>query len=381
VATGERRVIPLDEVRADGWFEGLAAGAPGFAQLCEIVGERFVAFSAIADVRITALTVDPRQPGASQVDFHIGDSDRQHRLPLAEFQRRVAAALLAEEPPLVGAEPPPDPEGLRSFIGAVPILLAPIFGLRLLTLHGGGGEPPTVVLQEGDFEDELSLEAFRERIRGLVRREVERQQPAEGRVSFDLALVAQAEDANRVGDWARTIELLGAWPGPLSMFLRTPEAQRLTAADRATLARGLGLLGTAYAEEGRPDWAEEILRLAIQCRQDGAVGGDLFCRLGMTYVTQDRPGEAIGLLRRALALGVHPSRALPALARCYVARGRYVAAAACLDEALAAGLDVQAMASVRADVEARIGPAWSQFRALAPLGSGTRSTRPPPGDS
>ena len=50
----------LDSVRTDGWFERIGEGIGSFQALCEIVGERFFAFSIIVGARITALTVDHR---------------------------------------------------------------------------------------------------------------------------------------------------------------------------------------------------------------------------------------------------------------------------------------------------------------------------------
>ena len=49
------RIFPLDEVRTDGWFERIGEEIGSFQALCEIVGERFFAFSVIAGARITAV--------------------------------------------------------------------------------------------------------------------------------------------------------------------------------------------------------------------------------------------------------------------------------------------------------------------------------------
>jgi tetratricopeptide (TPR) repeat protein len=373
-------VVPLDQVRADGWFEELAASSPSFGDLCAILGEPFVAFSAIADVRITSVAVDRGRPDASVVDFLVGDADQPHRLPLDEFRRRVAAALLTEAPPPADASAELDAEGLRMLIGAVPLLLAPIFGLKLLELRIGGDAPPSLLMEGGAGRDEVALDQFRTLIRDRIRAEVQRaRSPGQG-FSLDLDRVDEAERANAAGDWEQTIDLLGGWPGPLSMFMRTPEARQLGADPRATIARGLGLLGTAYAEVGQFDWAEEILRLAIQWSQDGPAAGDLFHRLGETHVSQGREAEAIGLLRRALALGARSAAVLPTLARCYVARGRYVAAAACRDEAVAAGVGPEALKDLEAAFERHLGGGWERFRALVPVRDGASSTVPPPGE-
>ena len=66
------REFPLDAVRTDGWFERIGQGIGSFSALCDIVGERFFAFSMITGARITALTVDRRNPDDTLVDFVVG---------------------------------------------------------------------------------------------------------------------------------------------------------------------------------------------------------------------------------------------------------------------------------------------------------------------
>ena len=74
------------------------------------------------------------------------------------------------------------------------------------------------------------------------------------------------------------------------------------------------------------------------------------------------PGEAIGLLRRALALGVEQAAVLPHLARSFAKCKRFVAAAVCLEDALAAGADPAASADVRREVEQALGTALIRLR-------------------
>lgn len=56
--TAERQNYSLESIRADDWFQRVAESAPNFDQLCEAIGERYVAFSLVAGVRITALAID-----------------------------------------------------------------------------------------------------------------------------------------------------------------------------------------------------------------------------------------------------------------------------------------------------------------------------------
>src|SRR5438094_9488621 len=103
MAASHDRQFPLDALRTDGWFERIGEGIGSFQALCEIVGERFVAFSLITGARITALSVDRRTMDNSLVDFVVGGAEgddfdvEPQRLSLGEFRRRLVAALLADE--------------------------------------------------------------------------------------------------------------------------------------------------------------------------------------------------------------------------------------------------------------------------------------------
>ena len=47
----KKRTIVLDRIRTDGWFERLGESIGSFETLCEVLGERFFAFSLIAQAR------------------------------------------------------------------------------------------------------------------------------------------------------------------------------------------------------------------------------------------------------------------------------------------------------------------------------------------
>lgn len=375
----ERRLIRLDAVRADGWFERLGEGSPKFAQLCDVVGERFVAFAVIAGVRITALTVDRRSPDATLVDFVVGEDEEEQRLALGEFRRRLAAALVTDDPLAETLPEEPRAEDIQAFIGFRYLLLAPIFGIGLDSLHVGGGEPPRIVVDlDGDIE-EVYLDDLRDTIHARIRAEVDRYRP-QSPFAIDLNVIPEAQAAVAGQDWERAVQLLGAWPGPLSLLLRTAEGQQLATDVRSTLARSLGLLGTAYAKLGRHEWADEVMRLGIQWGQEGPAAGELFGRLGQAHLERGRHGEAIGLLRRALALGAPQRDILPSLAESYAARGRWVAAAVCAEEAIATGASRDAVAGVLAEAHAKLGAAWETFRARVPVPESVAPTVVPPAD-
>lgn len=367
------QLFSLDSVRTDGWFERIGQGIGSFRALCDIVGERFFAFSMITGARITALTVDRRNPDDTQVDFVVGaegdeDAADTQRLPLPDFRRRLVAALLNEGP----MAPPPtrdtDVEAIQLHIGVRFLLLAPLFGYSLQRLEVTETSSILHVLVDGR-DTTLELRAFQARMRTHVREELERAS-APQRSTIDLANVALAESATADRDWKRVTQLLGSWPAPLSIFLRTPEGQSLAVETAALIAKGLGMLATACVNLGDMDRGEEIFRLGVQYAQDGPAASDIFIRFGEAVLADGRPGEAIGLLRRAAALGASNKIVQPALARAYIQRHRFVAAHACIQSALDAGvLRDQLDDSIKA-VEQALGPALAAWK--------TRASTPPP---
>lgn len=223
----------------------------------------------ITGARITALTVDRRNPDNTLVDFVVGPPDAEvtdadsQRLTLADFRRRLVAALVNEEP--LGPAPTrvTDTEALQLYIGVRYLLLAPLYGysLKLLTLEAGEA---MLDLSHDGIDESYELDSFRLRIRTHVREELERVSRGGGRGAIDLGRVAEAETAERQGDPVRIIELLGSWPAPLAIFLRTPEGQMLGGETKALISRGLGVLGSACITLGEVEKGEEVLRLAIQ---------------------------------------------------------------------------------------------------------------------
>jgi tetratricopeptide (TPR) repeat protein len=364
-----KKQFPLDALRTDGWFERIGEGIGSFQALCEIVGERFFAFSIIVGARITALTIDRRSPDQTLVDFVVGSAEAEgdlepQRLTLADFRRRLVGALLVEEEKAAPApERDTDIEAIQLYIGVRYLLLAPLYGYSLvnLTLGDKSAQPEMNVLHDG-VEEKHELDAFRLRIRAHVREELDRVTTG-SRSAIDLSKVADAEACALRKEWPKVIALLGTWPAPLAIFLRTPEGQMLAPEARALIAKGLGLLGSACVHVGEIEQAEEVFRIGIQYAQEGMAAAELFRRLGEALLLNERPGEAIGPLRRSLAFGGLPQEVLPPLARAFIKRGRYVAAFACLKDAMSAGAPEKDLVEDIREVENKLGPALTAWKA------------------
>ncbi len=363
----KRKEFSLDSHRTDGWFERIGEGIGSFQALCEIVGERFFAFSIIVGARITALTIDRRSPDQTVVDFVVGvgesdgDLDPQ-RLTLADFRRRLVGALLVEDDrPAPRPTRETDVEAIQLFVGVRYLLLAPLYGYSLRKLILDGKHAELRVLHDGT-EEVFALDTFRMRVRALVREELDRVATG-ARSAIDLSKVAEAEAAAIRKEWPKVIALLGAWPAPLAIFLRTPEGQMLGADARSLIAKGLGLLGSACVHLGEVEQAEEVFRIGIQYAQEGVAAAELFRRLGEALLLNERAGEAIGPLRRARAVGGSTQEVMPPRARAFLNRGRFVAAHPGLRDALDAGVAERELVDELRQVEGALGPSLTAWRA------------------
>ncbi len=370
------REFSLEPIRTDGWFERIGEGIGSFQALCDIIGAKFFAFAMITGARITALTVDRRVPENTLVDFVVGADDEDvteddtQRVTLGEFRRRLVAALVQEEPMSPPPERESDIEGLQQHVGVRYLLLASLFGysLRRLLIDGDGSR---LELVRDGVDESYQLAAFRARLRTHVREELDRAARGRSRGSIDLSRVAEAEQAVADSDPVRVVELLGAWPAPLSIFLRTPEGQMLGPEARATIARGLSLLGSACIELGDLPKGEEVLRLAVQYALEGQAAPDAYRRLGEALLEAKRPGEAIGPLRRAATLGGASGDIWPPLARAFLARGRRLAALAAVAKAREAGVEPEILGPLEAQIQSELGGPLESWRSSVHLAPST----------
>ncbi|MGH7281665.1 MAG: hypothetical protein ACRELY_09100, partial [Polyangiaceae bacterium] len=303
------------------------------------------------------------------VDFVVGsgeaDGDLEpQRLTLADFRRRLVGALLVEDDRDTKAPTrETDTEAIQLFIGVRYLLLAPLYGysLRHLSVTKGGKGSELTVSHDG-HDEKFDLDAFRARMRTLVREELDRVATG-ARSAIDLSRVADAEAAALRQEWTRVIGLLGAWPAPLAIFLRTPEGQMLAPDARGLISKGLGLLGSACVHLGEVEQAEEVFRIGIQYAQEGVAAADLFRRLGDALLVNKRHGEAIGPLRRAIAFGGSAAEVLPLLGRALLERGKFVSAYACFRDAIAAGVAERDLGDELRRVEAALGPSLTAWKA------------------
>jgi hypothetical protein len=354
-------VVPLEAIRTDGWFERIGEGIGSFQALCDIIGARFFAFAMITGARITSLTVDRRVPDNTIVEFVIGPDEGEgavedvQRLTLAEFRMRLVAALVMED----ALGPPParatDVEAVQLHIGVRYLLLAPLYGyaLRELTVEEDASR---ILLSHDGIEETYQLGTFRARIRDHVREELVRISRPQSRGAIELSRVEEAELAAGRGDHQRIVELIGTWPAPLAIFLRTPEGQSLPPDTRATIARGLSLLGTACVSLGDVGKGEEVLRLAVQYAADGPAAPDCFFRLADALMGDRRAGEAIGALRRAANLGIPGMKVWPLLAEAFCQRGRWLAALAAAIESRQSGVPEELLQPIFDQIESSLGP-------------------------
>ncbi|MBM4376166.1 MAG: hypothetical protein FJ095_13875 [Deltaproteobacteria bacterium] len=369
----KKRTIVLDRIRTDGWFERLGESIGSFQTLCDVLGDRFFAFSLIAQARVSSLMIDRFNTDNSLVEFSfagMGDPDDEEpeRMSVIEFRRRVVDRLLIDEPAGPSAsDVVDDPESLQRHIGPRILLLAPLYGIGVRELLVEGTSSSIRIDHEGD-DAVLDLAEFRGLILERVQDDLERGTQRNSGTAIDLNSVAEAEAAAAEERWERVAQLLGSWPMPLAVYWRTPEGQNLPEAARQRIAEGLGLLGTACAKLGDSSQGEEVMRLAVQYANEGTSGSRIFARLGRMLFEANRHGEAIASLRRAGMLAPQESDDLPGIfldiARCFMARGARIAALGALRAAQRAGLAAADSSEVERWLVAELGAPLERWRGL-----------------
>lgn len=355
-------VVNLLQVRSDGWFERVGSKITNFDTVCAVMGDRFLAYAMILGVQINSLSTDPHTPANTTIEFTIGN-DVPQMLTLSEFRVRTVQAIIQPQREPKGASLPLNTDDAIGLIGDQLILLAPLFGFSLkhLVLANSDYDKPLTLLgfsSETGFSF-MELGEFESLIKQKVRRDLAGTQEEPFRL--DLSLVEQARAAAVKGDYDRVITILEPWPGLLIALQRTALLDQLEEHKLVLIAEGLELLGNAFKERGRRSWSEELYRLGLTLVREGLHAGRLFYRLGVFLTEDERYGEAIGHLRRALAFGVAEREVFPALGRAFFRRRKLVAAAALLEGAFAQGADspdlIQDLSMIREEF-ARAGITW-----------------------
>ncbi|MBW1759915.1 MAG: tetratricopeptide repeat protein [Deltaproteobacteria bacterium] len=359
MAGGSPRAYDLSAARPDGWFEQVLEQSEDFEKAAELIGRSTLGLALIAGARIVSLTASPHSESPTTVEFSIGEDPTVRQVPLSEFRETIGQSLLT---PLQSWSLPDDAdaEALQAHIGGRYMLEAALFQVEPLELRADLGLSE-ITLQFNELRHVLGLDDFRDVLDERVRSELGIGRQNDN--AIDLAIVDQAEDANAHGNWGATVAMLNPWLTSISMLLRTGEAEGLSEDVHGRLSVSLDLLGTAYANMGELDAANEVLRLGIQWAGESGKAGGLFLALGRASAASEKHGEAIGLLRRAIRLGAEERDALPLLARSLGARDQVLAAMVCSERARELGADVAESEAVVADLQARLGEAWPRFQA------------------
>jgi tetratricopeptide (TPR) repeat protein len=336
-------IIDLAPMGADTWFDQVKDSSPAFETLCDVLGERFVGYALIVGVQISGLTIDQFTPANTLVEFRLVESNPPRTLRLPDFRRELVNWILADGPGIDSASLPLDLAQAQQVVGVRYILLSPLHGLSLkeVILESPGRNPKASVVLTGSdgATEEVDVAVLRERLQREVQEELEtaRDEPFE----LDFKLVDQAEKAAKERDWDEVLRLIGHWPGPLSMLSRMQMGANLDEEKRGRIGSSLGFLAAAYRATGRSAWAEELYRLGLQFAGEGPAGGKLYRALGESMVEEKRFGEAIGPLRRALALGSSMATIGPSLGLALLKCHRIIAAAIVLERARREGANDQ----------------------------------------
>ncbi len=348
-------VVTLADIRADGWFEQFGKQISQIDKICEVIGERFLAYSIILGIQLHSLTTDPRYPANTSVEFTL-DDDQLQTLPLAEFRIRVVQAVIQGNRVPVEPSLPLSVEEAAGLIGGRNLLLAPLFDISLeqLVLASLNPEEPRALV--GYITEEgfnfIDLRDFDELIRGRVRRDLAG--TGEEPFKLDLAAVQLAKKAFEDKDFDQVIATLETWPGLLSILLKTPTMRALEDDQRLAIAEGLEILGAAFEQRDREAWSEELYKLGLQFEREGEIAGRLFHRLGLLLIHGGRFAEAIGSLRRALNLGISADEINPVLGRAFLRTNRVIAAVALLENVSSNGVDSKEVEADLAEAHKRI---------------------------
>jgi hypothetical protein len=358
----------LEGVRADGWLDEILENAESLARIAHLIGPEALALSVIAGAQIIELAMRTR--GEIAVTFRGREDGPSEEAGLDEFTARMArACLLIEEtdPPL--SDEPSEVE-LRAAIGLRTLLVAPLYDLGLVALTDDG-RARQVEIEVGETRQLVHLAD----LRALLRTRIENLavvRPTRGPL-IPMGRFDEADAAFASRDHAAVVRALGQLVAPLAGLSRRPEVRELSEEDRGRIGRGLRHLALSLRALSREEEAESVLRVAIQWSRDDAEAAETYAALGELLLEGRREGQAIGLLRRASALGADDALVMPPLALALALRGRNVPAMGVVRHAREAGIEDARLEQVRALASQRLGPAWAAFESFLERGFGEDS--------
>ena len=353
----------LESVRADGWLDEILSGAEALARVAHLIGAESLALSIVAGAQVLELLKGPR--GRLFVVYRERADGPTLEATAEDFTTAMARACLRIEegdPPL--GEAPTETE-LRAAVGHRTLLVAPLFGLGLEALYEGERERE-IEITMGETRQRVPLE----NLRALVCGRVESMAVARGENSnlVPMHRFEDAETAHARGEHRAVVGVLGPLVGPIAGLSRRPEIKEFDVEARARIGRGLRQLALSLRALARVEEAESVLRVAIQWSRDDEEAAETYAALGELLLESRREGQAIGLLRRAHALGARDEAVFPALALALAMRGRAVAALGLVREAERAGDGDPRLERARALARERVGPAWEALEAFLERG-------------
>jgi tetratricopeptide (TPR) repeat protein len=323
-----------------------------------------VAFSLIAGIRIFLLEFERPFPQNTIINFKIQGSEKKYSLHLTEFREKLVATMLAKDPPLKEPRPPLNLEKALELIGTRYILLAPLFGYKILSLIIKPSLPKHEI--KFKYQDKLakvSLLEFRELIRTEIKKELSLLQK---RFVLEPQTILEAKLANQRQDPEKVIKLLGSWFEPLSTLFYASHLYQISKEEREKISYVFFLLCGAYKDLKKWEFAEEAARLGIQYSPEGEYTGKMYKKLGDIMLERKEFGQAIGMYRRALKLGVSCLNIYSSLGWAFLERKKYIAGLACLEKALNQDKNKKDITQRLEKIYKLLGPTLSLWQSLHP---------------
>lgn len=342
--------VDLDAVRADGWYEDFLETIDDLDVLTATFGPRGLGHLMLAGVKIDTVAFDSSDPSGSLVDIRLPDG-RLARAP-ARLLVRKAIEAIAEQIALSGPMPrSASADEARTFLGARTLLCAALYGIAVSRLRIGRDETAWLDITDGDDVRHVPVAEFREFL--VERMNGDLALVDDARLGVEVIEAARAAGAR--GDDAEVLRVLDPFAGSLVSTLRAGDPAGMAPEVRAQLVEAIDLLGTAYLRKADLETAETLFRLGAQGCRGEAESARLFVRLGEVALARGSAGEAIGVLRRALALGARPRDVALPLASALADRGRHVAALAVAHDGIEDGLESSRFRDVLRASRARAG--------------------------